>query len=245
MLCSISTLGSAYQRIELHGIEKVDQSVLPVSPAIIAALITSFAAVVCVPLINRALTQYFDKRSRITVSYKVADSHPSSYVLKLFGNIYDRNMPEVDRKIRSILSHTRAYIRMEIVNEGSTAVKNLTISADDAYFSAAMQIENSDETFVIDAKNPYLVGDLQPKLRKIIHLYIDAASLGVGNDSFLRRFHVSADQIDRIKYVKGDAELVPMTTMLKRMQYVFYFLLAWFLLTFATYIPQFFRSFIH
>ncbi len=223
----------------------MDQGSLPIPPAILAALITSFAAVICVPLINRLLIQHYDKRVRLTVTYNVSDAQSSSYVIKLFGNIFDLSLPEIDRKIRSILSRVKGYIKFEIVNEGSASVKNITLTADSEFFIAVIQVEGLDETYLIDSNNPFRLGDLQPKLKKTLHLFVDAGAIGFGADNFLRKIHVSADHVDHVKYVKGNLELVPVMTMLKRMQYAFYFLLCWFLLTSTMYIPQIFRSYIH
>lgn len=168
------------------------------SDAIIAALITSTAAIFFAPLIARAINARFERRASLHAVLEFS-RHAMPPILEEFVQKRARELEFNDPTRDGLLDqkHLYGFAALKIKNTSTKKIQNVTVRTGDvgnAYYSVGEDSGNASKTKLI------AVGDLQPGHERTVHVWCSRHLPDSSSYEMARNFRISADELDRVHY---------------------------------------------
>jgi hypothetical protein len=162
-------------------------------PTVIAALITLIGAAIIVPLIKKF---YFDTRSRLRVEVRAFRANMSEGVKKIVRDALAAKQQFFD-PMHSLVGY-HGYAVVTITNMSKKKIAN--VSAVSPAFALIWQVDDAAEAVELQPGQPIVVGDIQPKRSRVIHLWCSADmsdfDFGPLKNKLIR---ISADELDSVR----------------------------------------------
>jgi hypothetical protein len=162
-------------------------------PPVIAALIALFGAAVIVPLVTKF---YLATRSRLRVEVRAFRANTSEGVKKIVRDALGAQQ-QFFAPMYSVVGY-HGYAVVTITNMSKKKIAN--VSAVSPAFALIWQLDDAAEAVELQPGQPIVVGDIQPKRSRVIHLWCSADMsdfhFGPLKNKLIR---ISADELDSVR----------------------------------------------
>lgn len=158
-------------------------------PPIIAAII-AFVGAAILALIKKF---HFDVQNRLRVEVRAWNYKTSEAFKKL-----ERDAKvEYSIPLRKVLD-AEGYLRVSITNTGKKKISGVSVAAE-VLFGMVLQIDDAEEIIQLKKGQPFVVGDIQPKHSRVIHIWTNADVSNFNFGPLKSLLRISADELDTVR----------------------------------------------